>query len=70
MNIAEKFLSGGGLRKMVLSDDEQKQLLGAVARHLRVLQEIPDFLPHLRVDKGRRGGSFLEGVRRARRVRD
>ena len=51
MNIAEKFLSGGGLRKMVLSDDEQKQLLGAVARHLRVLQEIPDFLPHLRVDK-------------------
>jgi hypothetical protein len=50
VNIAEKFLSGGGLRKMVLSDDEQKQLLGAVARHLRVLQEIPDFLPHLRVD--------------------
>lgn len=35
---------------MVLSDDEQKQLLGAVARHLRVLQEMPDFLPHLRVD--------------------
>ena len=32
---------------MVLSDDEQKQLLGAVARHLRVLQEIPDLLPHL-----------------------
>ena len=49
-NIAEKFLSGGGLRKMVLSDEEQKQLLGAVARHLRVLQEIPDFLPHLHVD--------------------
>ena len=35
---------------MVLSDDEQKQLLGAVARHLRVLQEIPDLLPHLHVD--------------------
>ena len=50
VNIAEKFLSGGGLRKLVLSDEEQKQLLGAVAKHLRVLQEIPDFLPHLHVD--------------------
>ena len=50
VNIADKFLSGGGLRKLVLSDEEQKQLLGAVAKHLRVLQEIPDFLPHLHVD--------------------
>ena len=37
---------------MVLTDDEQARLVGAVARHLEVLRQIPDFLPYLHVDAG------------------
>ena len=48
--IAESFFAGGGLRKMVLNDDEQAALVGAIAKHLAVLRQIPEFLPHLHVD--------------------
>ena len=49
-NVAEKFFAAGGLRHMLLDDSEQAVLLQAIAKHLRVLEQIPDFLPHLHVD--------------------
>ena len=49
-NIAETFFAGGGLKKTEMSDSDQAKLLAAVAKHLLVLQQIPDFLPHLHVE--------------------
>lgn len=49
-NVAERFFAGGGLSKMVLSDEEQAELVGTVAKHLSVLRQIPDFLAYLHVD--------------------
>uniref|UniRef100_A0A7S0T1J1 SET domain-containing protein n=1 Tax=Mantoniella antarctica TaxID=81844 RepID=A0A7S0T1J1_9CHLO len=51
-NVAETFFTEGGLKKMAPSDGEQAALLAAVAKHLAVLKEMPDFLPYLHVDAG------------------
>ena len=50
-NVVERFFANGGLSKMVLSDEEQAELVGTVAKHLSVLRQIPDFLAYLHVDE-------------------